>query len=129
MEILIKRLEEKAKLPAYGHEAGPGIDLYALNTVEIEPGARVRVQTGVAMAVPVGYVGLVWNQHPMTINNHLKVTSGMVDSGFRDEIVIELTNAGAETHTVEAGDVIAQILVQQIHLAHLIEAEDLSSGR
>ncbi len=129
MEILIKRLDENAKLPAYGHEAGPGVDLYALNTVIVEPGAKVRIQTGVAMAVPVGYIGLIWGQNPMTINNSLKVTSGMVDSGYRDEIVIEITNAGAESHTINDGDVIAQIIVQQVHLAHLIEAEDLSSGR
>jgi dUTP pyrophosphatase len=119
MEILIKRLEEKAKLPAYSHEAGPGIDLYALNTVIIEPGARVRV----------GYVGLVWSQQPMIIDSSLKVTRGMVDSGYREEIVVELLNTGAETHTINAGEVIAQVLVQQVHLAHLIEAEDLSSGR
>ncbi|MBP6881641.1 MAG: dUTP diphosphatase [Candidatus Pacebacteria bacterium] len=129
MEILIKRLEEKAKLPAYSHEAGPGIDLYALNTVIIEPGAKVRVQTGIAMAMPVGYIGLIWNEQPMVINSSLKVTRGMVDSGYRDEIVVELTNVGAETHTINAGETVAQVLVQQIHLAHLIEAEDLSSGR
>lgn len=129
MEILIKRLDEKAKLPAYSHEAGPGIDLYALNAVMIEPGAKVRIQTGVAMAVPIGYLGIIWNEQPMIINSSLKVTRGMVDSGYRDEIVIELTNVGAETHTVNAGDVIARVIIQQVHLAHLIEAEDLSSGR
>ncbi len=122
-------MEEKAKLPAYSHEAGPGIDLYALNTVIIEPGAKVRVQTGIAMAMPVGYIGLIWNEQPMVINSSLKVTRGMVDSGYRDEIVVELTNVGAETHTINAGETVAQVLVQQIHLAHLIEAEDLSSGR
>lgn len=65
----------------------------------------------------------------MIIDSSLKVTRGMVDSGYREEIVVELLNTGAETHTINAGEVIAQVLVQQVHLAHLIEAEDLSSGR
>lgn len=128
MEILIKRLDDNAKLPAYGREAGPGIDLSSLHEVTIEPGARVQVSTGIAMAMPVGYIGFIWSQNPMTINDPIKVTESIVDSGYRDEIVIELTNTGGEGRTIAAGEVIAQLLVQQIHRAHLIEAEDVSGG-
>lgn len=128
MEILIKKLNDQAKLPAYASEAGPGIDLYSLVGVTIEPGARVVVSTGIAMAVPVGYVGLIWNKNGMVTEEPLKVTGSRIDSGYRDEITVELTNAGSETLSISAGDQIAQILIQQVHRAHLIEAADLSSS-
>ena len=67
MEILIKRINENAKLPVYSNEAGPGMDLYALGEVSVAPGETVIVQTGVAMAMPVGYVGLIWNQNSIEI--------------------------------------------------------------
>lgn len=129
MEILIKRLNDHASIPAYGHETGPGMDLFALETVTIEPGTTVRVSTGVAIAMPVGYIGLLWSYNPMLITDTLRVTPGMIDSGFRDEVIIELTNIGVDTRIINGGNVVAQLLVQQVHLAHIIEAEDFSSGR
>lgn len=128
MEILIKRLDDNAKLPAYGREVGPGIDLSSLHEVTLEPGASVQVSTGIAVAMPVGYIGFIWSQTPMTINDPIKVTESIVDSGYRDEVIIELTNTSGEARTIAAGEVIAQLLVQQIHRAHLIEAEDVSGG-
>ncbi|MCA9362171.1 dUTP diphosphatase [Candidatus Kaiserbacteria bacterium] len=125
MEILIKRLNDNARLPAYGREAGPGIDLYALDDVTIEPGERVLVQTGVALAMPVGYIGLIWSQRGMTTQNAMKVTTDIVDSGYREEVRVELTNTGSEQIHFAAGEPIAQLLVQQAQHAHLIEAEDL----
>ncbi|MCA9358452.1 dUTP diphosphatase [Candidatus Kaiserbacteria bacterium] len=125
MEILIKRLHEEAKLPAYESEAGPGIDLYALHEVTITPGQRVTIPTGVAMAMPVGYVGLIWGENAMVTKDTIKVTHSFVDSGYRDEIEVELLNTSSEPRTFVAGERIAQLLVQHIHHAHLIQAEDL----
>lgn len=127
MEILIKRLNEQAKLPVYGREAGPGIDLYALNETTVNPREKVVVSTGVAMAMPVGYVGLIFNKHSMVTNEEVKVVASLVDSGYREEIIVELMNTGENPQTYAAGEQIAQLLVQKIHHAHLIEAEDLSA--
>lgn len=124
MEILIKRISDKAKLPVYGREAGPGIDLFASEEVTVEPGKHVVVSTGVALAMPVGYVGLVWNQQGMTTGQTIKVTTGVIDSGNHEEIRIELKNVGTEAKTFKIGDKVAQILVQQIHHASLIEAAE-----
>lgn len=126
MEILIKRLNEQTKLPAYSREAGPGMDLYALDTITVEPGAMSVVSTGVAIAMPVGYVGVIADVHGMATDEAIKVSTRMVDSGYRDEITVVLRNTGAEPHTIAAGERVAQMLVQQVHHAHLIEAEDLS---
>ena len=128
MEILIKRLSEKAKMPVYSHEARPGIEIYALDKVTLAPGAKVIVSTGVEMAMPVGYVGLIWSRSSLVTKEDIRVTAGMIDSGCREEIMIEVTNTGNTERTIEAGETVAQILVQAINHARLIEAEDLSGS-
>ena len=127
MEILIKKLDERAKLPAYASEASVGIELYALDKVVLAPGERVSVATGIALALPVGYVGFIWCRHGNLADDPVKVTKGIIDSSFRDEVVVELTNTGTEERVYEAGDKVAQLLVEQVHRPRLIEAEDLSS--
>ena len=127
MEILIKRLTENASLPQYSHAASAGIDLYAREDVTIEPEARVTVPTGVALAMPVGSVGRVHNRRGAVVGDALQVTPGVIDSSYRDEVVVEITNRGTESWSVAAGENIAQLLVQQVHRANLIEAEDLSA--
>ncbi len=126
MEILIRRLNETSKLPVYGQGAEPGIELYISEGVTIDPGSKVTVGTGVAMAMPVGYVGLVRSHLSMVIDEPIKVTTDVIDTGHREEIRIELTNAGTEAKVFVAGDIVAQILVQQAHRANLIEAEELA---
>lgn len=126
MEILIKRLNDAAKLPVYASEAEAGFDLYAVQEVAIESGQSVVVATGVALAIPVGYVGWVVSQHSLALDERIKVTVDRVDSGYRGEVRVELTNTGADVFHVNAGDVVGQLLVQKVHHAHLIEAADLS---
>jgi dUTP pyrophosphatase len=127
MEILIKRLNEGAKLPAYGREAAPSIDLYALHEVRLEPGARVQVPTGIAMAFPVGHIGLIVDQFNNIIDETIRVTFCTIDSGHRDEIKVELTNIGDTPCTFLPGAKIAQLLVEKAERAQLIEAEDVSN--
>lgn len=126
MEILIKRTDANAKLPEYGSAAGPGIDLYALHETTLEPGQSAVIPTGIALAMPVGYIGLIRSQHCLMLHAPVKVTSDQVNSSCRGEISVELTNAGEEAVTFRAGEQIAQLLVLETHRAHLIEAEDLS---
>lgn len=125
MEILIKRLNENAKLPAYGREAGPGIDLYIDKDVAIEPGAKAVLSTGVIIAMPVGYVGYICGSNCMNIDDCVRTTMSVLDSGYREEIMVEVTNIGSDVQTFSAGEKIAQILVHQIVRSQLIEVEDL----
>lgn len=126
MEILIKRLNEQAKLPAYCRETSPGVDLYTTEAVTIEPGAKVVVATGVALAMPVGYIGLVTDGDDDTLNRGLKTERGRVDSSYRDEVKIEVVNTGSEAVTFAAGDKVAEMLIQKVERPVLIEAEELS---
>jgi dUTP pyrophosphatase len=128
MEILVKKVSEEAVLPVYSKEAGPGLDLCSSETTNIAPRATIVVATGVAMAMPVGYVGVIWNKYSVVAGEKIRVTPGMIDSGYRQEIKIELTNCSDEECAISKGNVIAQLLIQQVQHAHLIEAEDLGSN-
>ena len=128
MEILIKRIDAQAVLPTYGREAGSGIELHTVSEVVVEPGTDVQISTGVAIALPVGYVGFVLDQYGLDSANSIRITPRTIDSGYRQEIFIEVTNVSDETHTFAAGDKIAQIIVQKVERARLIEAEDLGLG-
>jgi dUTP pyrophosphatase len=126
MEILIKRLTEQAKLPTYSRPASPGLDLHSQYEVPVEPGAKVAISTGVAVAIPVGYIGWVKDACSMAIGHTVSVTAALVDSNYRDEIVLEVTNHSAETKVFAPGETVAQLLVQKVERANIIEAEDLS---
>ena len=126
MEILIKRLTEKAKLPVYSRPASPGMDLYSQFEVPIEPGAKVAISTGIAVAIPVGYIGWVKDPRSMAIGHTVSVTAALVDSSFREEIVLEVINNSSETKIFQPGETVAQLLIQKVERAKLIEAEDLS---
>ena len=79
-----------------------------------------------AVAIPVGYIGWVKDPRSMAIGHTLSVTAALVDSSFREEIVIEVVNNSSETKVFAPGEVVAQLLVQKVEQANLIEAEDLS---
>lgn len=126
MEILIKRLDEKAKLPNYASESAPGIDIYSLEEVVVQPGQKIIVPTGVAIAIPVGYVGLIIDKRGYLLGKALEIEPSVMDSSFREEIMINYVNHGEEEKVVTAGEKVAQLLVQKAEHPMLIEAEELS---
>ncbi len=128
MEILIKRLNPNAKLPVYGREAGPGIDLYTSEDVIIASGDKKVLSTGILMAMPVGYIGVICGPSGMVIGDSNRVTMLVLDSGYREEIKIEITNNSLATYTFNAGEKIAQLLVHKVERSRLIEVEDLDGG-
>lgn len=127
MEILVKRVLAEAILPAYGREASSGIDLYAAAEVVVEPGNRTMVSTGIAIAFPIGYIGIITNQHGFLGDEMIRITEGTIDSGYRQEIFIEVTNVGQHAYTFTPGAKVAQIIIQKVERVSLIEAEDLST--
>ncbi len=128
MEILIKRLNPNAKLPVYGREAGPGIDLYTIEDVTIPPGEKKVLSTGISMAMPVGYIGVICGSYGMVVGDSSRVTTSVLDSGYREEIKIEITNNGSEACIFRTDEKIAQILVHKVEHSRLIEVEDLDGG-
>jgi dUTP pyrophosphatase len=132
--IPIRLLEKDLPLPAYAHPGDAGADLVAAEAVELAPGQRAKVRTGIAVAIPEGYVGLV---HPRSgLAARLGVTvlnaPGTVDAGYRGEILVILVNHDpAGTVKISRGDRIAQLVVQRVERAsfHVVdELDDTSRG-
>lgn len=130
----VKRLDPRAKLPAYGSADAAGADLYALTDgpVAIRPGETVLIHTGLAMAIPRGYVGLVYARSGLATKQGLAPANkvGVIDADYRGELMVSLHNHSQETRTVECGDRIAQLVIAPYLTAQFAEAEDLdATGR
>jgi dUTP pyrophosphatase len=128
LSVPVLRLDPDLPLPAYAHPGDAGADLVAADDVEIAPGERALVGTGVAVALPDGYVGLV---HPRSgLAARLGVTvlnaPGTVDAGYRGEIKVVLVNHDPTgTVKISRGDRIAQLVVQRVERAHFHVVDQL----
>ena len=129
--VQIRRLDPELPLPAYTHPGDAGADLRAAADVTLAPGERALVPTGVAIALPVGYVGLVHPRSGLAARHGISIVNapGTVDAGYRGEILVNLVNLDAvETFTVRRGDRIAQLVVQQVAIADFAEVDSLSES-
>ena len=113
MEIVIKRLSNEAVLPTYGTKDAAGADLYATETAEIAPGEKTVVHTGIAMAIPAGYCGLVYARSGLATKRDLAPANmvGVIDADYRGEIMVCLRNYGKETQRIEKGERVAQLVI------------------
>ena len=126
----IKKLHPNAILPAYASAGAAGADLHALcdeGSVTVEAGKTVLVHTGVAMAIPEGYVGLVYARSGMASKRGLAPANkvGVIDSDYRGEIMVALHNHGDAAQTIESGDRIAQLVIAPVVTAAFEETDDL----
>ncbi len=126
--VAVRQLDPELPMPAYAHPGDAGADLVAADDVELAPGARALVRTGVAIALPDGYVGLV---HPRSgLATRLGVTvlnaPGTVDAGYRGEIMVNLINHDRDrVAKISRGDRIAQLVVQRVERADFRRVDDL----
>ena len=125
MTVKIKKLYADAILPTYAHPDDAGMDLYSHEEVTLNPQQCKSISTGIAMAIPSGYVGLIWDKSGLALNYGLKIMAGVVDAGYRGEIKIVLHNLSEAPYTVEKGAKIAQMLIQPVSLEEIVEVEDL----
>jgi dUTP pyrophosphatase len=127
IELQVKRLVADVPLPAYAHDGDAGLDLAAAEDVELPAGGRAAVPTGLAVAVPRGWVGLVHprsglaRQHGVTVAN----APGTIDAGYRGEVQVLLVNLGRDPVTLRKGDRVAQLLLQRVGRAEIVEVEEL----
>ena len=128
IELPIQRVRPDAVVPSRAYAGDAGVDLAAIERIELGPGERAVVPTGLAVAIPDGYAGFVQprsglaSRHGITIVN----TPGLVDSGYRGELMVVLHNTDrAEPFVVEAGMRIAQLVVLPIPEVELVEVEEL----
>jgi len=127
LKIKVKRLGE-TRLPSYAHEGDAGMDFYSTEDVVLKPGQRHAFATKIAMEIPKGYVGLVWDKSGLSKNSGLKNLGGVVDSTYRGEVIITLVNLGQEEYHVKKGDKIAQMLIQHVEHAAIEESGELEGS-
>ncbi|MGE0217703.1 dUTP diphosphatase [Mycolicibacterium sp.] len=122
--LAVVRLDRDLPLPSRAHDGDAGVDLYSAQDVELAPGERALVPTGVAVAIPFGMVGLVHPRSGLAARVGLSIVNspGTIDAGYRGEIKVSLINLDPKTPIlVRRGDRIAQLIVQRVELPELVE--------
>jgi dUTP pyrophosphatase len=128
VEILVQRLDDEVPLPSYAHPGDAGADLTTTVDVRLEPGERAMVPTGIAVALPEGYVALVHPRSGLAARFGLSIVNapGTVDAGYRGEIKVMLVNLDPRTPVeLRRGDRIAQLVIQQVEHARFVAVERL----
>jgi dUTP pyrophosphatase len=123
MKLKIQKLDPSAKLPSYAYEGDAGMDLFSLEEVEIPSGEKIAVRTGLKFAIPRGYAGFVWDKSGLAAKYHLKTMAGVIDSNYRGELLVVLTNLGKEMYKVEKGSKVAQLVIKPIANPEIEEGE------
>lgn len=126
--VLLQRLDEGLPMPAYARPGDAGLDLHAREQIEIPAGGRGFVATGIAVALPAGYVGLVHPRSGLAAKHGITVLNapGTIDAGYRGEIGVVLHNTDpTRAHQIERGDRIAQLVIQRVEVAELIVVQHL----
>jgi len=127
MELRIQKLHPEATIPAYAHEGDAGLDLCASKAVSIAPGVREQVSTGLAVAIPEGYVGLIWDKSGVSHKGGIKTLGGVVDAGYRGEVLVGIYNTSDAPYVFNVGDKVAQILIQPIVRPTITEVQMLDA--
>ncbi len=127
--IKIKKLYDDVIIPSYALEGDAGLDVFSRENVIIEPMKRYIFHTGFALEIPKGYCSLIWDKSGVSMKRGLKVMGGVLDYTYRGEYTICLLNTGNESQEFKKGDKIAQILIQPIITANIIEVENLSETK
>jgi len=129
-ELKVKKLDPEAIIPTRANKTDAGYDLYALEDVEIPAINHRLIKTGISMAIPVGYVGLIWPRSGLAYKSGLDVFAGVIDAGYRGDVGVILYNSRVNNHyQVKKGDRIAQILFQKVKTFNLVEVDDLDESQ
>lgn len=124
-DVRVKKLAEDAIIPKKNNSTDAGYDIYSAEDKNINTGSRDLVKTNISMAIPSGYVGLIWPRSGLAVKQGVDTLAGVIDSGYRGEVCVVLQNHGDKTLFIKKGDRIAQILIQKIEDFVLTEVEEL----
>ena len=131
MRLSVRRLDERARLPTRAHDGDAGLDLYALEEAELEPGARAQLRTGVAVEIPPGHAGLVLPRSGLAARHGIALVNapGLIDSGYRGELQVLLLNTDRNhAFRVAALDRIAQRVIVAVAAPEVLEAAELTDS-
>jgi len=125
--LRIKRLQPDVELPSYAHPGDAGLDIRSAEEAVLQPGERRLIGTGLAMALPEGYAAFVQPRSGLAARHGISIvnTPGLIDCHYRGEVKVILVNLGGEPFRVKKGDRIAQMVIQRVERAEVLEVEEL----
>lgn len=133
ISVQVRVLRPEASVPGHAYDGDAGLDLVACERVELAPGERSVVPTGIAIAIPEGYAGFVQPRSGLAARSGVTIVNspGLIDSGYRGEVQVILQNSDrAEPFVAETGDRIAQLVILEVPRVRVVEVEELpASGR
>jgi dUTP pyrophosphatase len=124
MKLKIKKISEHAKLPLYSHKGDGGLDLFSVGDDVLRAGEVKAVPTGIKMAIPEGFVGLIWDKSGISLQGVHRL-AGVVDAGYRGEVRVVMANLGQEPFIIKKGMKIAQMLIQPVETVEVVETDEL----
>jgi dUTP pyrophosphatase len=130
VRLAVRRLDPAARVPGRAHPGDAGLDLHALEAVELAPGERASVRTGIAIGLPPGHAGLVLPRSGLAARHGIALVNapGLIDEGYRGEVRVLLLNTDrAEAVTIDAGDRIAQLVLTPVPEVEVVETDDLEA--
>ena len=128
VKLNIKKVRDNAIIPEYSHDGDAAFDLCSCVDCCLEKSQRMLIPTGISMAIPKGYVGLIWPRSGLSYKKGTDVLAGVIDSGFRGEIGVVLLNTGYDDLVIKPGERIAQMLIQPVEVAEISEVDDLEES-
>ncbi|MBA3328147.1 MAG: dUTP diphosphatase [Solirubrobacterales bacterium] len=131
MRLAVRRLDPAARLPVRAHDDDAGYDLHALEALELAPGARALVRTGIAIELPLRHAGLVLARSGLAARHGIALVNapGLIDGGYRGELKVLLLNTDRQApFSVAPGDRIAQLMVVPVAAPDVIEVGELAAG-
>jgi len=127
--LRVRRLDERARLPTRAYARDAGLDLHALDPVELGPGERRSVRTGIAIEIPPGQAGLVLPRSGLAERHGIALVNapGLIDAGYRGELRVLLLNTDRVAPVaISAGDRIAQLVLVRVDTPEVAEVEELA---
>ena len=131
MRVRVRRLDPDLPLPSYARPGDAGLDLFSSEDISLKPGERTAIPTGLAVEIPEGHAGFVHARSGRALREGLALVNapGLIDSGYRGEIKVIVVNLDpTDVVHVQRGDKIAQLVVQPVISAELVEVDDLEAS-
>jgi dUTP pyrophosphatase len=113
VRLKIQKLDAGLPTPSYGYKGDAAFDMFAKEEVTLKSGERQAIPTGLALEIPEGYVGLIWDKSGIGIKEGIKTLGGVVDATYRGEIMVGMVNLSDKEYTFERGHKVAQMIIQK----------------
>lgn len=125
MKLLVKKINPDAKILQVALAGDAAMDLYSIEDLILAPGERASVKTGIAIKIPEGYAGLIWDKSGVSHKFGIKTLGGVIDSGYTGEWKIGLINLSKENFEIKKGQKIAQVLFQKVENPEIELVEEM----